>query len=265
MTAPCPFAVEPRVRPRLGLIALRVDETIESDLARMVPPEAAQMHVSRVQSGDDLTPQSIAAMEDRLAGAAALLPPVAYAAVGYGCTSGAAQIGPDRVAQAVRAGVRCAAVTDPMTAAIAACHAAGIARVAVLSPYTHTVGAPVADAFARAGIVVAATHSFGEAEEARVARIAPGSIAAAARSLARGARADALFLSCTNLRASAVQNALASELGLPVLSSNGVLAWHMARLAGLPAAAVPLPGLPGLPGAAVPADVSASRPAGAGP
>ncbi len=43
---------------------------------------------------------------------------------------------------------------------------------------------------------------------------------------------DALFLSCTNLRTLPVIAALEETIGLPVLASNTVLAWHMARLAG---------------------------------
>jgi len=65
-----------------------------------------------------------------------------------------------------------------------------------------------------------------------VARIAPDSIMAAARQAARGA--DAVFLSCTNLRTLDVIDALEAELGIPVLSSNQVLAWHMAQATGAP-------------------------------
>jgi maleate isomerase len=76
--------------------------------------------------------------------------------------------------------------------------------------------------------------SFGEEVEARVARIDPRSTAEAARALAWRGGMDALFLSCTNLRTYDILPALQAELGLPVLSSNQALAWHMARLAGIP-------------------------------
>ncbi len=59
-------------------------------------------------------------------------------------------------------------------------------------------------------------------------------LADAARSVARRGDADALFLSCTNLRTLDVLAPLSQELAMPVLSSNACLAWHMATLSGCP-------------------------------
>ena len=75
--------------------------------------------------------------------------------------------------------------------------------------------------------------SFGEQVESRVARIDPHSIAEAAHALAGDGNMDAVFLSCTNLRTYGILPQLQAQLGLPVLSSNQVLAWHMMRLAGV--------------------------------
>ena len=58
---------------------------------------------------------------------------------------------------------------------------------------------------------------------------------AAAR--AASIEAEAIFLSCTNLRTLDIIAPLESELGIPVLSSNQVLAWHMAQATGAPLAA----------------------------
>ncbi len=65
-------------------------------------------------------------------------------------------------------------------------------------------------------------------------RIDATSIIDAARDLCADAQLDALFLSCTNLRTLEVIAPLEAELGMPVLSSNLVLAWHMSQLAGVP-------------------------------
>ncbi|MDO7707412.1 MAG: Asp/Glu racemase, partial [Loktanella sp.] len=53
----------------------------------------------------------------------------------------------------------------------------------------------------------------------------------AALTLAQKGGIDALFLSCTNLRTLDVIAKLETETGLPVLSSNQVLAWDLARRA----------------------------------
>jgi maleate isomerase len=122
-------------------------------------------------------------------------------------------------------------VTDPLSAALAQCHGLGLARVGIVSPYISSVAEPIRAAFESAGVTVPDTLSFGEQIEAKVARIAPLSIADAARTLAQRSKLDAVFLSCTNLRTLDILAPLTQELGLPVLSSNQCLAAHMATLA----------------------------------
>jgi maleate isomerase len=59
------------------------------------------------------------------------------------------------------------------------------------------------------------------------------SIAAGVKSLARGARLDAVFVSCTSLRLAESVAAIEAEAGIPVTSSDHALAWHCLRLAGV--------------------------------
>ncbi|MFD1194183.1 Asp/Glu racemase [Seohaeicola saemankumensis] len=231
-----PYRLTTGHTPTLGLIVLQVDETIEQDFRRLLAPEQVKLHVSRVPSGAELTPDTIAGMEAELAPAAALLPPAAhFDAVGYACTSGTTLIGAARVHALVAQAVQTRAVTDPLTAALAAIDALGLRQVGIVSPYVASVAGPIRRAFETGGINVPATVSFGEEVEARVARIDPVSIADAARDLARDTALDGLFLSCTNLRTLDIIPTLEAELGLPVLSSNQVLCWHMAKLAGIDA------------------------------
>jgi len=220
-------------RGTLGLIVLQVDETVEQDFRRLFPPEVA-LHVSRIPSGADLNPDTIAEMEHALPKAAGLLPPAAeFGALGYACTSGATLIGAARVQALVKSATGSGAVTDPLTAAIAALRALGSRSVAIVSPYIDTVAQPIREAFEAAGLAVPAALSFGEEVEARVARIDAASVRAAAR-MAAESGAEAIFLSCTNLRTLDVIDELEGELDRPVLSSNLVLAWHMARLGDAP-------------------------------
>ena len=217
----------------LGLIALRTDETIEQDFRRIFAGPDIAIYTTRVPSDPDVTPDTLRRMETSLPKAAGLLPPAArFDVVGYGCTSGTTMIGADRVAEMVRRGVSTQHVTDPLTAAIAALSTLGMRRVAIVSPYIAAVATPVSDAFARAGFEISGAVSFGEEVEERVARIDPASICAAAQSAARSTRPDAVFLSCTNLRTLDIIGPAEEALGIPVLSSNLALAWHMHRLAG---------------------------------
>ncbi len=229
-----PYTLQQDDLPRLGLIVLQVDETIEQDFRRLFPPHIARLHVTRVPSGAELTPDTIAAMERALPDAARLLPAAqALDVVGYACTSGTTLIGAGRVRELVTRAAGTRAVTDPLTAALAQCHSLGVARLGIISPYIASVAEPIRAAFEAGGIAVPDTLSFGEQVEARVARIAPASIAEAARALVRRSKLDAVFLSCTNLRTLDILAPLTQELGLPVLSSNQCLAAHMAALAGI--------------------------------
>ena len=224
-----PYELSEDPLPRLGLIVLQVDETIEQDFRRLFAPDIARQHVSRIPSGAELTPDSIVRMEAALPAAASLLPG-GLDVVGYACTSGTTLIGAERVRDLVMGAAQSRSVTDPLTAALARCHALGLGRIGIVSPYIASVAEPIRAAFEAADIAVPATLSFGEETEAKVARIAPASIAAAARTLARGKALDGIFLSCTNLRTLDLLDPLSDELGLPVLSSNQCLAWHMASL-----------------------------------
>lgn len=231
MTA-LPYQMDPPQRPTLGLIVLQADETIEHDFRRLLDP-ATQLLVSRVPSGQEVTTETLQKMEGDLAAAARLFPgSVRFDVVGYGCTSGTAQIGAPSVARQVRQGTDALEVTQPLSALIAACTVLKIRRLALLSPYIEEVSDRLRDALRDAAIETPNFATFGEAEESRVTRISAASVSEAAVAVADMGDVDGLFLSCTNLRTLDVIDALEQRLNMPVLSSNQVLAWHMATLAG---------------------------------
>lgn len=228
-----PYRLLEETGPRLGLIVLQMDETIEDDFRKLFAVGQIRMNVSRIPSGARLNPDTIRTMEADLPAAASLLPPSAtYDAVGYACTSGTTLIGAARVRELVQSGCQTKSVTDPLTATIAAIEALGLQRVGIVSPYIPSVAEELRAAFEKAGVTVPALHSFGEEIEANVARIAPDSIAAAVREMASCADVDGIFLSCTNLRTLDLIDLLETELRLPVISSNQALAWHMALISG---------------------------------
>lgn len=224
-----PYFLAPSTLPKLGLIILAADETLEEDMRRMFPPDICRLHVTRIPSDTSLNPDTIHAMEAALPSSAALFPASAeFQSIGYGCTSGTTLIGETRVAQLVNGAARARHVTNPLTATLAAARQLNLRRLGLVSPYIETVAAPVRQAFVSRGIEVPATLSFGEDQEANVASIAPASIADAARAVAAEAEVEGIFLSCTNLRTLDIIDTLEDELGLPVLSSNQTLGWHMA-------------------------------------
>jgi len=219
----------------LGLVVLQVDETIEQDFRRLFVGPDVSLHVSRIPSGANLTPDTIAQMAIDLPHATSLLPPAAqFDVIGYACTSGTTLIGADKVTKLVSEHANTQAVTNPLSATIAAFNSLDVQSVAIVSPYIASVAQPIQNAFEGAGFRVPATVSFGEQVEANVARIDPASIHAAALEIGKAAGVDAVFLSCTNLRTLDIIGDLEHRLGRPVVSSNQALAWHMSQLAFAP-------------------------------
>ncbi len=227
--------------PQAGFVVLQTDETIERDLRRLLPPQVEAL-VSRVPFDAIVTPASLAAMEGHIGAAVRLLPPQAeLACVAYCCTSASAQIGVERITDIVRGTGATRSVTNPVSALVAACRHLGLSRLALLSPYGPEVSTRLRETFAGNGVETPVFGSFDVIEDARVVRIDGTSIMEGARELVGRGGVEGLFLSCTNLRTLDVIAPLEAELGLPVLSSNQVLAWHVLRLMGVE----PAPGAPG--------------------
>lgn len=217
-------------RPRrVGLIVLQSDESLETDMRRLCP-DGVEYLVSRVPSGTHVSPETLAAMEDNLTAAASLFPEgIEFDAVGYGCTSGTAQIGAAQVAARIQAGVSARYVTNPLTALIAACKERDIKRLGLISPYTRSVSDTLVDALAQAGLRVTRFASFNQSEESQVVRISAGSLRDAAIEMGRNDECDAVFLSCTNLRTLDVLGPVEQVINKPVLSSNQVMVWDLLR------------------------------------
>jgi len=221
-------------RATLGLVVLQSDETIEHDFRRLFTAPDVSLYITRVPSGLDVTTDTLATMSAALPAAARLLPTaLQYDVVGYGCTSGTAVIGPDKIAEQVKAGCATTHVTEPLSALVAICRDRGISRIAFLSPYIESVSVTLRTALNNRGVETPVFGSFDEGEETKVAKISQQSLYDAAMALGATDDVDAVFMSCTNLRTLDVIPRIEDALGKPVFSSNQVLAWHMAKLAGL--------------------------------
>ena len=226
------YTLDRRTRPRVGLVVLQADETIESEMPTLLDGRA-DLHVSRVPSGVEVTRETLEAMRAHLPAAAELFPSgMQFACIGYGCTSGASVIGSAQVAQLISGSVITDAVTDPVSALVAACSALQLRRLALLSPYVADVSSGLQSVLHREGIETPVFGSFNVAEEAKVARISASSIIEGACAIGADARADAVFLSCTNLRTIEIVSEIEQRLQKPVLTSTQVLAWHIATLSG---------------------------------
>lgn len=220
-------------RARIGLIVLETDQTIEIE-ARQVDLDGVDFYHSRIPMEIEVTPETLTAMEERLPIAAGLLPTeFAFDAIGYGCTSAATLIGTDGVTAAIQKAHPGMACSNPIAATIEAFRALGSQRIAIVTPYTADVTERIVAHFGDAGLDVSAVGSFLESSDLVVARITESSIAAGVRAIAASGDCDAVFVSCTSLRVLGIAEKLEAEIGMPVVSSNIALFWHLLRLAGV--------------------------------
>lgn len=180
--------------------------------------------------------EAVSSIADVTAGARAVA--VARpAAVVYACTSGSF-VGGLAGERALREALGAAAGVPGVTtsgALLDALRALGIGTVAIGTPYTADVTDRLVSFLGEAGHGVAGCAYLGlSADIAWVDAATVRRLVAAADS----PKADAVFLSCTNLRTFGVLADLERELGKPVLSANQVSMWAGLRAGGLPAAPV---------------------------
>ena len=217
---------------RVGLLILATDHTSEPDYARMVAGGRIGVYVARLPYANPTTPQNLAAMQPRLSEAAALiLPGEPLDAICYSCTSASVVIGDDAVEAAISAGKPGVPVVTPPLAAARGLRALNAARISVLTPYTVETGRPMADYFAAKGFSIESFTCLGFEDDREMARISPEALVELARE-ATAPEADALFVSCTALRAALVAARIEDAIGRPVVTSNQASAWQCLRLCG---------------------------------
>lgn len=222
-------------RARIGLIVLATDFTIEHEWRQIVTPLAGvALYQSRILNDAQITPETLRAMEPRIASSTdVILPGSDLDVVAYGCTSASMAIGEEKVFERIREARPNARCTTPITAAFAAFRAFGAKRVGVLTPYRADVNRIVAAYIRARGFEVPVFGSFNEQDDGIVARITPDSIKRGVAAIMARAAVDCVFVSCTSVRLAEAASDIEAEIGVPITSSNHAMAWHALRLAGI--------------------------------
>jgi maleate isomerase len=219
-------------RARIGLIALPDDLTIEHELRMIFDRPGVACFVNRLPCAATITPDTLQAMEGEIARAASLiLPELSVNVMACGCTSGSLFIGPESIHELIHTAHPRTTCTSPIEAATAALKALEARSIALITPYTDEINQRLRDHLRLNGFEVPAMGSWNEPLDAKVGRISPDSIRKAVLDLGRSDQVDTIFISCTNLRALSILEALENELDKPVISSNAALGWHCLRMA----------------------------------
>lgn len=217
---------------RIGLVILATDHTSEPDFARMVASADIGIYVSRIHYANPTTPENLRAMQPSLTtGAGLILPGEPLDAIMYSCTSASVVIGDDEVTSAIRKAKPGVNVVTPTAAAVLGLKAFGARNISVLTPYTIETSRPMADYFSGLGFGIDRFTCLDMTDDREMARVAPSEIVAFAKE-AFDPKSDALFISCTALRAAGVAAEIEQAIGKPVVTSNLATAWQCLRLCG---------------------------------
>lgn len=228
-----PFNFAPDRSPALGLIILQTDTLLETDLGPLFHELGYRTYHNRIPALPEVRPETLSTMGEQMTRIAAMFPADnGIAAIGYGCTSGATVLGEARVTELVQAAHPGMPVSNPLSGLKAACRTLGITRLGLLTPYVANVSDAMIAALKDDDIHVTAYASFEQAEDQIVGKIDPRSVFDAILEVGK-ADCEAVFASCTNLRAFEVIAEAEAAIGKPVLCSNQVMAWHMLQIAGL--------------------------------
>ena len=225
-------------RARIGVLVPSGNQVCEAELHAMMPPGVAAL-VTRLELRGS-SESELLRMVEALEPAARLLADARPALLAFHCTAvstfapAMAEDIPRRMAAATN--LPATATADGILAAVAAF---GARRVLLVTPYIAEVHAREVAFLAAHGIDVVGGSWLGLNTNAEMAVLPPERIHEQVRAAAAASpRADVCFISCTAIRSASLIAPLEAELGMPVVTSNQVMAWHALRRCGI-ADAVP--------------------------
>ncbi len=218
---------------KIGMVVLSSDYTIDYEFRQVFTDDAIGIYQTRVQNSPEITPQTLAAMEQKIPAALeTILPGEPLDVVAYGCTSATTVLGERTVFDRIAEVQPQAKPTTPITAAFASFRAFSAKRIAVLTPYRSDVNKLLRQYIVDAGFDVPVFGSFNQELDPLVARIDLPSLERAILQLESDADVDLVFVSCTSIRMLEAVGAIEKKINLPVTTSNHAMAWHCLRLAG---------------------------------
>jgi maleate isomerase len=204
---------------------------MEPDFYRMAPREIT-IHSARMLL-EDVTPDSLERMAGEAERAAMLLATAGVDVMVYGCTSGSLIRGVEWETSLARkieeaSGTRTVTTAGAVVEALRALRAL---KIRVFTPYAETVNR-LERAFLEAhGFRVASIRGLGLVDNLRIGRVSSAEIEGL---VGPGTGADCLFISCTNLPAVPLIQALEERHGVPVVTSNQASLWAALKRLGGP-------------------------------
>ena len=220
------------LNPKIGLIALSTDQTIEGDFNNICKNLPLNIFINRIHNQNPLTKENLLKMQNDLESVTnKILPDEKVNTIAYGCTSGTIAIGEKNVKEKILSAKPGCYVTTPVTSAMKAFQKMNIKKIALFTPYPDAVNKTILDYFTKKNIEVLSFASLNLNLDSEFANVDPNYILEISSKL-ETKNADALFISCTALPVLNILDKLEQTIKKPVLSSNQTLIWDTIRSIG---------------------------------
>jgi maleate isomerase len=222
-------------RARLGVIVPSSNTTVEGEFGRAVP-DGVSVHTARMPL-ESVTVDELDAMADDAVDCAERLAHANVDVVAYACTTGSLLHGPGfdtelETSLSETADVPAVATALSVKRALSALDAE---RIAVVTPYTDELNDREESYLRDEGFDVVTLHGRGIEANTAIGSLSPEGAYRQVRGAVPDPDAvDAVFVSCTNYRTFPAIDALESDLGVPVVTSNQATLWDALGRVGVP-------------------------------
>ena len=221
-------------KARLGLIMPSLGWTMEHEWPRMLPKGVSYL-VSRMPL-KATTPEELLKMGEHALEAASLVASAQVDLLCYACTVETILHGmeydktlTDSLQNATGIPARTMA-----GAVVEALKHLKVSKLAIVTPYIDEINKREKSFMQGIGFEVVYEKGLGISDTMEIGKLPPDKAYEMGReALTRAPEADALFISCGNLRTIEVLSALEEETGKPVISSNQALLWSALRAVGV--------------------------------
>ena len=218
--------------PRIGLVALSTDFSIERDFNSIFLNLPIDLFVNRLPFYNPLTDKNLVKMTEKLTEVTEnILPNQTLDAVAYGCTSGTIAAGVDEITNKIQSAKPNCNVTTPITSAVNALKHLNLKKISVFTPYPQAINEKVINYFKNEGFVIQSFASFNLESDLDIGKIDPQYLLEVLTKIDTS-DAEALFISCTALPVFEIIQELENKIKKIVLSSNQTLIWDSIRSVG---------------------------------
>jgi maleate isomerase len=215
-------------RAKLGVLVPTLNNTMEPELYKMAPAEVS-VHFSKIKEDEE----DLRRMAEEIPRAASELADAEVDVIAFGCTVGSLIGGTgydERLTRKIEETAHIPAITTS-TAVISALRELRARTLCVATAYGEELNGKVREFLEAHGLEVLGVKGLG-CKGLEAAHVSVGRVYELAKEVTHP-DADALFISCTDLRTLDVLEELEFDLSKPVISSNQATMWLMLKKVGI--------------------------------